>query len=71
MEIVFAAVPYVLVALLVAILGVLVFGVVAMGSKRFSPAFRNKLMRLRVALHALLVLILLALLASTAWSSGS
>lgn len=71
METFYAAVPYLLGALLAATLGVLIFGVVAMGSKRYSPAFRNKLMRVRVGLHALAVLVLLALMASTMWQSGN
>ena len=71
METFYAVVPYALGILLAATLGVLIFGVVAMGSKRFSPAFRNKLMRVRVGLHALAVLILLALMASTMWQPGN
>lgn len=70
METFYAAVPYLLGVLLAATLGVLVFGVVAMGSTRYTPAFRNKLMRVRVGLHALAVLVLLALMASTMWQSG-
>jgi len=38
-----------------------------MGTNRFSPLFRNKLMRLRVALHVLAVIVLLALMATTMW----
>jgi hypothetical protein len=70
MQLFYAAVPYVLGVLLAAILGVLVFGVAAMGSKRISPLTRNKIMRLRVALHALAVLVLLALMASSMWHPG-
>ena len=70
MNVVYAIAPYVLAVLLVAILGVLVFGVVAMGSNRFSPLFRNKLMRVRVALHIAAVIILLALMAATMWQPG-
>ncbi|MBT4674135.1 MAG: ATP:cob(I)alamin adenosyltransferase, partial [Rhodospirillaceae bacterium] len=32
--------------------------VAAMGSQRFGPAFRNKVMRVRLALHGLVVLVL-------------
>ena len=67
MSVVQTAAPYILAVLLAAILGVLVFGVVAMGTNRFSPLFRNKLMRLRVALHVLAVIVLLALMATTMW----
>ena len=70
MDFVTAAAPYVLGFLLVAILGTLVFGVVAMGSKRVSPQARNKIMRVRVALHALAVLVLLGLMATTLWTPG-
>jgi hypothetical protein len=65
MGIIYALGPFILAALLVAIFGVLIFGVVAMGSKRFTPHFRNKLMRTRVALQALAVLVLMLLFAST------
>jgi hypothetical protein len=68
MDFVYAAAPYVLGILLAAILGVLVFGVVAMGSKSVAPQTRNKIMRLRVALHALAVLVLLGLMATTLWT---
>jgi len=70
MEFVTAAAPYVLAVLLAAILITLVVGVTAMGSNRISPMTRNKIMRLRVALHALAVLVLLALMALTMWQSG-
>ena len=67
MELFYASVPYILGVLLAAILITLVVGVVAMGSKNVSPLTRNKIMRVRVALHALAVFILLALMATTMW----
>ena len=36
----------------------LVIGIAAMGSQRFGPAFRNKVMRMRLALHGLVVLVI-------------
>jgi hypothetical protein len=45
--------------------------IVAMGSERFSPRFRNKLMRLRVALHGLVVLVLGLLMLSGIYGDGS
>ena len=71
METFYAVSPYVLGFLLVATLGVLIVGVVAMGSKNVSPATRNNILRIRVGLHALAVLILLALMASTLWQNGN
>ena len=70
MEFVSAAAPYVLGVLLAAILITLVVGVTAMGSNRISPMTRNKIMRVRVALHALAVLVLLGLMALTMWQPG-
>ena len=67
MELLYAAAPYVLAVLLAAILITLVVGVTAMGSSRVSPLTRNKIMRLRVALQALAVLVLLALMAAGMW----
>jgi len=67
MELLFAAAPYVLAVLLAAILITLVVGVTAMGSTRVSPMTRNKIMRLRVALQALAILVLLALMAASMW----
>jgi hypothetical protein len=66
----YAAVPYVLIILMVATFGVLIVGVVAMGSPRVSPAFRNKLMRVRVGVHALAVILLLALMALSFYQPG-
>jgi hypothetical protein len=70
MEFVFAAAPYVLAVLLAAILITLVVGVTAMGSNRISPMTRNKIMRLRVGLHALAILVLLVLMGLTMWQPG-
>jgi hypothetical protein len=67
MDFVIAAAPYVLGLLLAAILITLVVGVVAMGSTKISPLTRNKIMRLRVALHALAVAVLFGLMALTMW----
>lgn len=63
MELFYAASPYILGVLLAAILITLVTGVVAMGSNKVSPLTRNKIMRLRVALHALAIIVLLGLMA--------
>lgn len=50
---------------LMILLGVtLVIGIAAMGSKRFGPAARNKVMRVRLVLHGLVVLVLGLLLLS-------
>jgi hypothetical protein len=62
-----ATTPYLLAILMIITFGVLIFGIVAMGSKRFPPAFRNKLMRVRVAVHAAAILVLLALMAANAY----
>lgn len=70
METFYAAVPYILIVLMAGTFGVLIFGVAAMGSSRISPAARNKLMRLRVGVHALAVLLLLALMALSFWQPG-
>ncbi len=61
----------ILMALLILIAATIVFGIVAMGSERFSPRFRNKLMRLRVALHGLVVLVLGLLMLSGIYGDGS
>jgi len=70
MEMFYAAVPYLLILFMATTFGVLIFGVVAMGSSRVSPAFRNKLMRIRVGVHALAVILLLALMALSFWRPG-
>ena len=57
-------IPTMVMVLLVALAVVLGFGVVTMGSDRFSPRFRNKLMQLRVAIQGLLILLFIILLAS-------
>jgi len=57
--------------LLILIAATLVFGIVAMGSERISPGFRNKLMRLRVTLHGLVVLVLGLLMLSGIYGDGS
>ena len=71
MESFYAAVPYILVTLMVGTFGVLIVGVVAMGSSRVSPQARNKIMRLRVGVHAVAVLLLLALMALSFWQPGN
>jgi len=71
METFYAAVPYLLVILMAVTFGVLIFGVVAMGSPRYSPQFRNKLMRVRVGVHAVAVLLLVALMALSFWQPGN
>ena len=71
MESFYAAVPYILVTLMVGTFGVLIVGVVAMGSPRISPQARNKIMRLRVGVHALAVVLLLALMALSFWQPGN
>jgi len=70
METFYATVPYLLVILMATTFGVLIFGVVAMGSPRLSPQFRNKLMRVRVGVHAAAVLLLLILMALSYWRPG-
>ena len=47
-----------LITLMILLAVTLVIGVAAMGSQRFGPAFRNKVMRVRLALHGLVVLVL-------------
>jgi hypothetical protein len=71
METFYAIVPYIFAILLAGTFGVLIVGVVAMGSPRVSPATRNKIMRLRVGVHALAVLLLLALMALSFWQPGN
>lgn len=71
METFYAAVPYLLVTLMIGTFGVLIVGVVAMGSPRVSPQTRNKLMRVRVGFHAVAVLLLLALMALSYWQPGT
>jgi len=71
METFYAAVPYILVILMVGTFGVLIVGVVAMGSPRVSPQARNKLMQVRVGFHAVAVLLLLALMALSFWQPGN
>jgi cob(I)alamin adenosyltransferase len=61
----------ILIILMILLAVTLVFGVVAMGSQRFGPRFRNKLMRVRVALHGLVVLILALLILSGIYGKGS
>ncbi len=61
----------ILMTLLILIAATLVFGIVAMGSERISPGFRNKLMRLRVTLHGLVVLVLGLLMLSGIYGDGS
>lgn len=71
METFYAAVPYLLVTLMIGTFGVLIVGVVAMGSPRVSPQARNKLMRVRVGFHAVAVLLLLTLMALSYWQPGN
>lgn len=70
METLYASVQYILIALMVITFGVLIVGVVAMGNKNSSPAFRNKIMRVRVGVQALAVVILLGLMAVGYLQSG-
>lgn len=70
METVYPFVQYILIALMAITFGVLVFGVIAMGSKKSTPAFRNKMMRVRVAVQALAIFILLGLMAVSYLQSG-
>ena len=71
METFSAAVPYIFFILMVGTFGVLIVGVVAMGSPRVSPQARNKLMQVRVGFHAVAVLLLLALMALSFWQPGN
>ena len=71
MENFYATVPYLFMVLLVGTVGVLIVGVVAMGSPRVSPATRNKIMRLRVGIHGVAVLLMLLLLALSYWQPGT
>ncbi len=48
----------ILITLMILLAVTLVIGIAAMGSQRFGPAFRNKVMRVRLALHGLVVLVL-------------
>jgi hypothetical protein len=48
----------ILITLMILLAVSLVIGIGAMGSQRFGPAFRNKVMRVRLALHGLVVLVL-------------
>jgi|GEM_PF-1397912 hypothetical protein len=48
----------ILITLMILLAVTLGIGVAAMGSQRFGPAFRNKVMRVRLALHGLVVLVL-------------
>lgn len=71
METFYAAVPYLFAILLVGTFGVLIVGVVTMGSSRVSPATRNKIMRLRVGVHAVAVVLMLILMALSYWQPGN
>ena len=48
----------ILITLMILLAVTLGIGVAAMGSQRFGLAFRNKVMRVRLALHGLVVLLL-------------
>ena len=48
----------ILITLMILLTVTLVIGIAAMGNQRFGPAFRNKVMRVRLALHGLVVLVL-------------
>lgn len=54
----------ILITLMILLAVTLSVGVAAMGSKRFGPAFRNKVMRVRLVLHGLVVLVLGLLIVS-------
>ncbi len=71
METFYAAIPYLFVILLIGTFGVLLVGVVAMGSPRVSPQARNKIMRLRVGIHAVSVMLMLLLMALSYWQPGN
>ena len=49
---------FILITLMILLGVTLVIGIAAMGSQRFGPAFRNKVMRVRLALDGLVVLVL-------------
>lgn len=70
MHAVLSFIPLLVLVILAALVIVLGFGLITMGSDRFSPLFRNKVMRVRVALQGLLIVLILIMLASATFGGG-